>query len=77
MHTGFTIAGIIVGAFIGYIAPMRSRLIPEGVGISIEVTAGVSLLLTLAENPSPWVASIGGVIVGHSLGAFVCMFTKH
>ncbi len=76
MHSGFTIAGIVLGALTGFKAPMHSRQIPAGVDISIEILIGVSLLFTVPTTPTPWPAGIGGVFIGHAIGAFVRMFTK-
>jgi|GEM_PF-6000995 len=74
MHSGFTIAGIVLGALTGFIAPLSSRL--EGVGIAVELMTGISALFAAQASGSSWAACIGGLIIGHGVGAFIRMFTK-
>lgn len=76
MHSGFTIAGIVLGALTGFKTGMGGWVLAGVIGLAIELIAGVSIICTAHNTSSHWVAGIGGLILGNAAGSLAHVFAK-
>ena len=77
MQTGFTLAGIVLGALVGFKTGFGACVLAGFVGMLIEFIVGISVISVAPAAGYPWAAGIGGLFVGNALGSLAKFFFKN
>ncbi len=76
MQTGFTFAGILLGSLTGFKTGVGGWVLAGVLGLVIELIVGVSIINVAHTSAPPWVAGIGGLILGNAVGSLAHVFMK-
>jgi hypothetical protein len=77
MRTGFTLAGLVLGAFIGFKRGFRGWVLAGFIGLTIEIILGINLIGMASASGYSWAAAIGGFLLGNAVGSLSKFFFKN
>lgn len=77
MRTGFTLAGMALGAIFGFKTGFGGWALAGFVGMLIEFIVGISIIGVAPASGYPWAAAIGGFFLGTALGSLAKFFFKN
>ena len=77
MHTGFTLAGMVLGAFFGFKTGFGGWVLAGFIGILIECIVGISIINVAPATGHPWATGVGGFFLGNALGSLAKFFFKN
>ena len=76
MQTGFTIAGILLGSLTGFKTGAGGWMLAGAIGLAVELIVGVAIIHLAHTSEPPWVAGIGGLILGNAAGSLAHVLAK-
>ena len=76
MHAGSILAGIILGAVMGFKTGFGGWMLAGLIGMLVEFIAGISIINVASSSGLPWAAGIGGLILGNTLGSLAKVIAK-
>lgn len=76
MQTGFTIAGIVLGALAGFKTGFGGWVFAGVTGLVIEIILGISIIHLAHTSAPAWAAGIGGFLLGNAVGSLAHVFAK-
>lgn len=77
MQTGFTLAGMVLGAFFGFRIGFGGWVLAGFIGLIIEIILGINLIGVATAPGYSWAAAIGGFLLGNAAGSLAKFFFKH
>ena len=76
MRTGFTIAGLALGAFTGFKTDFGGCVLAIFIGLITEIILGINLIGMASDSGYSWAAAIGGFLLGKAAGSVANFFFK-
>jgi len=76
MQTGFTLAGMVLGAFFGFKTGFGDWVLAGFIGILVECIVGISIIGVATAPGYSWAAAIGGFLLGRAAGSLANFFLK-
>jgi hypothetical protein len=77
MRTGFTLAGLVLGAFTGFKTGFGGSGLAGFIGFIIEIILGINLIGVATAPGYSWAAAIGGFLIGRAAGSLANFFSKN
>lgn len=77
MHTGFTLAGLALGAFTGFKTGFGGWVLAGFIGLIIEIILGINLIGMASASGYSWASAIGGFLLGNAAGSLANFFFKN
>jgi len=76
MRTGFTLAGLALGAFTGFKTGFGGWVLAGFIGVIVEIILGINIIGVASASGYPWAAAIGGFFIGNAAGSLANFFFK-
>lgn len=76
MRTGFTLAGLALGAFTGLKTGYGGWVLNGFISLISEIILGINLIGMASASGYSWAAAIGGFLLGKAAGSVANFFFK-